>query len=744
MASKESPQLSIIVPALNEAAIIQQTLHELAKVLRAHPEFGSVEVLVVAANGGDNTAELARESAGEFEALRVIEPGKPVGKGRDVRAGMSAARGEKRIFLDADLATPLRHVPAMVRLLDDHDVVIGRRNLKKIHTSFRALMSRFGNTLIRTVAVRNIADTQCGFKGFRADAAEKLFSKLYTTGWGFDIEILARARQAKLQIHEQDIPDWHEMREEGLRGESSASVAYKTLRELCEIRLRLMAENANARRGWWRIGAWAVPLIFLAIAGALSAYRISEHSVWFDEGYSIALSQQSIPDVVRYTSHDVHPPLYYLLLKGWMGLFGQSDVALRSLSAVSMVAAIGIGYLLVKRLFGRVTALVALPFMTFSPFLIRYAQEARMYGLAALICIAATYALVRATERTAQARAGWWSLYAVLVVLGLYTHYYTALVWIAHWLWRGAMVHSKHPGWRAWLRHFFSKPWIAVHIAIVAAFAPWIPIALKQANSVQSGFWIGPVDHREVTNVFSNFLLFRPESMLRGWWSLVLMAGFGVIIFLTVRAFRASNTTTRRGLALLTLYAFAPIIVLYLVSLPPHRSVFTSRYFSEACLGFYALVGVGVAFWLRSKRALEQKLLLAAALLAMFIVGVSNVYLPANGGSRAKQVVAYATSHAHPGDVIVADAYHYYEISHYASPLSAYFYDSSHIVGRWGSVMFLQNTPEQVDDLPAFGAARHQIWYAYVGDTPPQVPGSWQATDHYQARDYHIVRYLIP
>src|SRR5690349_4584320 len=177
---------------------------------------------------------------------------------------------------------------------------------------------------------------------------------------------------------------------------------------------------------------------WLVLAGVLLAMGISlaiglMQSVWFDEAYSIWLAKQPIGELLRLTSVDTHPPFYYMLLKGWAGMFGWGEFALRSLSVLAMGGALATGVVLVKRLFGVRAALIALMFGVFAPFLLRYGFEIRMYALASCIGIAATYVLVRAVEEKVYKKQVWlYVLYAVLVALGVYVLYYMALLWIVH------------------------------------------------------------------------------------------------------------------------------------------------------------------------------------------------------------------------------------------------------------------------------------------------------------------------
>ncbi len=236
------PHLSLIIPALREAPIIQQNLRAVAVFLRAHDMMQTTEVVVVAAEVGDGTARLAREVADEFEHFQLITPEARVGKGRDVLLGFQAATGKYQIFMDADLATPLRHIPQLVALLEKgNDMAIGVRPLAEIHHGLRAFISLFGNMLTRRVLGIVISDTQCGFKGFRRDMAKIVFARQTVLGWGFDMEIMMIARLQGAKISQLPLPDWHDPRETDEfthKKRVGMGAAISTFRELLVIKWR--------------------------------------------------------------------------------------------------------------------------------------------------------------------------------------------------------------------------------------------------------------------------------------------------------------------------------------------------------------------------------------------------------------------------------------------------------------------------------------------------------------------------
>lgn len=242
--TKELPKVSIIIPALNEELVIGNSLERLVQYLHQAGLFGVTEVIVVAAATRDKTRDIARSYANRFTWFQLLTPADKVGKGRDVKLGIEAARGAYIFFTDADLATPLTHIEAALQKLEaGADAVIGVRNLWRIHKGLlRKIASVSANWLVRLFLLPDMPDSQCGFKGFRAEVARMLFAELSIYGWGFDMEILLIAKKRNLQVKKLLISDWKDPRPGGgLVGESTWKASLSTLRELAKIRSRVVA-----------------------------------------------------------------------------------------------------------------------------------------------------------------------------------------------------------------------------------------------------------------------------------------------------------------------------------------------------------------------------------------------------------------------------------------------------------------------------------------------------------------------
>lgn len=199
-----SVSLSLIIPAYNEERRLPATLAEVMRYLgeRGQP----YEILVVVNGSTDRTAEVAKAAAERDPNLRLILT--PLrGKGRAIKIGVGESRGERVLFCDADLSTPIHEAVALADQVDQrHPIVIasregsGSRRLGEPYT--RHLMGRGFNALVRLLAVPGIQDTQCGFKAFSRDCALDLFGHQTIPGFGFDVELLYIARKRGYPIRE--------------------------------------------------------------------------------------------------------------------------------------------------------------------------------------------------------------------------------------------------------------------------------------------------------------------------------------------------------------------------------------------------------------------------------------------------------------------------------------------------------------------------------------------------------------
>jgi len=197
-----------VIPAYNEENRLPATLARLISYLD-HAQLGPVEVLIVDDGSRDRTAALVEDFGNLYPSVRLVRNPGNQGKGYAVRNGMLAAQGDWILFSDADLSAPIEEVEKLLAAVRDQkaDGAIGSRALNRqlvsVHQSvFREYSGRFFNLIMRLITGLPYADTQCGFKLFRRDAAHAVFSRVMIPGFGFDVEALFLAQLLRYRVVE--------------------------------------------------------------------------------------------------------------------------------------------------------------------------------------------------------------------------------------------------------------------------------------------------------------------------------------------------------------------------------------------------------------------------------------------------------------------------------------------------------------------------------------------------------------
>ncbi len=195
--------LSIVIPAYNEAARLGPTLERILAYLAGRPL--TAEILVVDDGSTDGTVAVAAAFADR--GVVVHRQDKNRGKGAAVRSGVLASRGAEVLLVDADLSTPIEDVERLQPYLAEAAVVLGSRSVPganvTLHQPFyRELMGRTFNLLIRMLGVRGFHDTQCGFKLLDGTVARSLFADLLVERFAYDVELVWLAQRRGYKVAE--------------------------------------------------------------------------------------------------------------------------------------------------------------------------------------------------------------------------------------------------------------------------------------------------------------------------------------------------------------------------------------------------------------------------------------------------------------------------------------------------------------------------------------------------------------
>lgn len=471
----------------------------------------------------------------------------------------------------------------------------------------------------------------------------------------------------------------------------------------------------------------------LTVYVSLAASTLTKFSIWFDEAFGSYLVRFNIADLTRYTANDVHPPLYYWFLKVWTMAFGNTEVALRSMSVFFAAVTIIFVFLLVLRLFGRKAAYVSLGLLVITPFFVRYGQEARMYTLLTAIVVAATYVLVYATET----KKRWaWVTYGVLLALGMLTQYFAALAWAAHFVWRFVTVRKPGMSFRKSLRKVFDKELIIAYGVAAALFCFWLPFLVIQFLTVQGhGFWIKPVTTVTLPDYLTNVLLFTDASGSPSWLALALYGFLGLFIYLGYRVYRRLQGQTKSYYLLLICIVLVPPAILLLMSMPPLRPAFVDRYLMVSALFLPVFMAVTLVL-ARGVIGFKTQVAVLGVIVAMMIVGLFNQattgnYNKASGQSNnTRQLLEAVRDKAADGAPILATTpWIFYEASIYDTPESPIYYVNETTEYKYGSLTALaENEIHKIRDIDAFSKDHKEIWaIGNLRDTAPRpLRANWQ------------------
>ena len=347
--------------------------------------------------------------------------------------------------------------------------------------------------------------------------------------------------------------------------------------------------------------AVAVTWIGILILGTLlSFWGIGDESLWYDESFSAAVAIHPVAEIVPIIAKDSHPPLYYLMLRAVVFLFGNSHAALRSLSALGTLAFASLGFLYLRKFWGEAGGIAFALVAILTPMSIVSAQEARMYSWLAFF-VTATVLQGFATATDGKVRN--WVILSVLTLAAAYTHYYGLMAVGFYWLFLLVRVIMGKDGKQLKLA-------LGSACAIAFLYLPWLVFLFAQFSRVASHYWIGPLTLQGIVTIVS--YPFMQKFLSVGSTLATILFAVTVVFSLTGIAVawkkRDDNlflSVSAFGVYVLTLAAgiFLSIVV---------RPILVERYMLS-CMGL--LLVAFVSFWSRLKRPV-----LLFAMVAVFAV----------------------------------------------------------------------------------------------------------------------------
>jgi mannosyltransferase len=378
------------------------------------------------------------------------------------------------------------------------------------------------------------------------------------------------------------------------------------------------------------IGAAIAAAVLVGVA--LRFWTTSD--LWLDEALTVNIARLPLGDIAGALRHDGAPPLYYFLLHGWIQLFGEGDLAVRSLSAVLGVATLPVMWVAARRLGGRAVAWTAVVFLATSPFAIRYGTEARMYSLVTLLTLLGYLALVTVLESPTP-----WRLVGLAAVTGalLLTHYWAFYLGIAT---AGPLLFLARRGRKA---HSARLALLAMAAGSLL-FAPWVPTFLSQVRHTGTP-WAEPATFQAMVNAISEFAGGVGDAG-RGLAVLILVVA-GLAVFgrpIDGRRIELDLRTQPRGRGLAFVIG-ATLIIAIAVGLVS-GSGYAPRYAAVVFGLFILLIALGTTVFVDPR---VRYGVVAVGVGLGLAAGVGNV---TKQRTQAGDVAAAIRAQARPGDVV--------------------------------------------------------------------------------------------
>jgi uncharacterized membrane protein len=473
-------------------------------------------------------------------------------------------------------------------------------------------------------------------------------------------------------------------------------------------------------------------LIAAMLAGlALRLYSLAKISLWHDEAFSALMLRYSWPEMLHRIAEDVHPPLYYIILRFWVHIFGESVFSLRGFSVACGVAAIILAYYLVEKYFtSRKAAILAAIFLAVNFFQIyRGSLEARMYTLGVLLALSATASLLTALHSTGSEKKTW-LLYLLFSIFGaslLYTHYYLAFNLIALGLY-GLGYHIKNYGWQ-WRRYL---PFISSCLFVGVLFLPWLKTFMFQLGQVQGGYWIWPMTRWSIPNTFWDLSFAWESSTVPSHWMLILITLAAVaLMFGFIRSVRQKE----KWLVLISIIApFAGSLLFLIINrLQGHTSsVFLIRYF--VLIGPFYLMAI--ALWLTAWRRIRFAWTIAGVIILLNLVAFTSFWHDQRASTKPGMagVTAYLNQYANSSNdkIIVGTAYEYFNSKYYLktqNPSRLYTNGRSKVseMAHFEGTALLSDA-DLVSDLKTAAVMEDTVWIIWTqaySSSKPIVPVNW-------------------
>jgi mannosyltransferase len=390
-------------------------------------------------------------------------------------------------------------------------------------------------------------------------------------------------------------------------------------------------------------------LVAIFITLVVRIYNIEQKNVWFDEVYSWKLAQESFIQVIGLSSGDIHPPLYYIVLKIWMMVFGDSVFSIRFLSVVFSMFSLIFIYKICNLIFkDSLQTFLVIFLYAVSPLNIYYSQEARMLNLNMLLCLGSIYYFILLINNY---KTRYSVFYVIYSFLALYTHYFASFIIFTQFLIVLFEYRSK-----VIPKELFKKILWKIGIAVLL-FLPWIPVFIAQTSKgqtwrTQQGIWkvtVGVYDYfREM--FFSYYAAYESNLII---YSVTALTIFLILFFIyRLIKFYKSDDRKDKHLFYISLLFLVPLLIATIISF--RQSILLSRYLS-ILVPLILIAKVGLYFKIKKKYLTYTIVII---LIASSLYGIFLNYDNDFKNNDYRRIMDYIEKTYQPGEQIVVEPHY--------------------------------------------------------------------------------------
>jgi len=465
---------------------------------------------------------------------------------------------------------------------------------------------------------------------------------------------------------------------------------------------------------------WLIPVFLLG--AFLRYYNNVAVALWHDEAFSALYIKYSWGEMMHRIGLDVHPPLYYWILRIWSYIFGNGLLSLRGLSIIFGLLTIWAGYLFVKAASkNERLAVLSAFFLAINPFQIQYSTEARMYTLGTFLVLFSSYLLIKALETN---KTSAWIWYTISVSACFYTHYYLFFsvaaqgLYFLYWVYKNKKLTVFWKG-------------MGSYALSAVLFIPWIPTLLTQITRVEKSYWITAPDRWSIPSTIWK-MIFGGQGTNHTALILGSIAGIALVVFYLKQSKYQAKWLVMSGLLVPFLAALA---------LSFKQAIYLDRYFVFASL-FITIMLAG-AFSLIPKYTTRRTVVVIATVILLFTffknwsdMDVKNLFFNRSVNKKPGMAAAalFINDNARANDKIyVGSSFIYFTFKYYNHtniPPLLYSSGTLDTIPHFSGTAILTDADLILDFKPT--PKNDTVWLLWTtgfGGSKPNVPGNWQKID---------------